>query len=378
MIRVYRYRLCPTRAQDAAMRETLERLRELYNAALQERRDAWQKQRVAIGVYQQGLQLKHLREVRSDYKSIPSLLLEDSLRRLDHAYRAFFRRSKAGHGSPGFPRFKGRGRYRSFAYAGCAGPGRKTRWIVAGGRRLSLTGIGDVRIKLHRPYEGTLKQVSVTLGADGCWYAALCCADVPAKTLPTTGRAVGVDVGIAVFATLDNGEAVENPSPYQSAQRKLKTAQRRVCRRKRGSARRRAAVVLLAKQHDKVARVRRDFHHKVALDLVQRFDSIAVEDLNIKGLAGGMLAKQVHDAGWAQFIEILAGKAESAGRELIKVNPSGTSQECSGCGARVPKALRVRVHSCPHCGLVLDRDHNAAINIRNRAGAQPSGMVANG
>jgi putative transposase len=372
--RVYRYRLYPTRAQDASLRATLEILREVYNAALQERRDAWKKQRVAVRRRDQMLQLKLVRADRADVRAVHVHLLQDACWRLDRAYAAFFRRCKAGE-KLGYPRFKGRGRYRTFTFQDCK---KKRRWLVAGGKRLSLTGIGDVKIKLHRPYEGTLKQVSVTLSGDGHWYALLCCAELPAKPLPATGQCVGVDVGIRAFATLSNGESVENPRPHQAAQRKLKTAQRRVSRRERGSARRRAAVVLLANRHDKVARVRRDFHHKTARDLVQRFDSIAIEDLNIKGLAAGMLAKQVTDAAWAQFISILAYKAESAGRELIKVDPRGTSQECSECGAVVRKSLAVRVHTCPECGLVLDRDHNAAINIGTRAGHALRGGPGNG
>jgi len=319
-------------------------------------------------------QIKEVRCARDEYACIHVHLLQDSITRLDRAYRAFFRRCTAGE-KPGFPRFKGRGRYRTLTFKDCK---TKKRWIVAGDKRLSLAGIGDVKIKLHRPYEGTLKQVSVTLGGDGQWYATFACVDVPAKPLPATGQSVGVDVGISAFATLDNGESVENPRPYEAAQRKLKTAQRRVSRRKRGSSRRCKAVARLASLHDKIARVRRDFHHKTALDLVQRFDSIAVEDLNVKGLAAGMLAKQVHDAGWGQFISILADKAESAGREIIKVDPRGTSQDCSGCGAAVRKMLRVRVHACPECGLVLDRDHNAAINVAIRAGHALRGGLSNG
>jgi putative transposase len=363
MVRVYRYRLYPSRAQDAALRQTLERLRELYNAALQERRDAYQKQGVRLSAYGQMAELRGVREVREDIAGIHVHLLQDAITRLDRAYRAFFRRLKGGE-KPGYPRFRGKGRYRTFTFKDAKN--RNGARLVAGAKRLDLAGIGKVKIKLHRPLQGTIKQIAVTLSGDGHWYAAFVCADVAPQPLAATGARVGIDVGITSFATLSNGEPVENPRPYQCAQRKLKTAQRRVSRRKNGSARRRAAVVLLAKQHDKVQRVRRDFHHKTALRLVERFDSIAVEDLNIRGLAGSMLAKQVHDAGWAQFTTILAGKAESAGREFAKVDPRGTSQDCSGCGTLVRKTLSVRVHACPECGLVMDRDHNAAINVLRR------------
>jgi putative transposase len=363
MLRVYRYRLFPTRAQEQAMHRTLDLLRELYNAALQERRDAYRKLGTSLSAYGQMAELPEVRAVRPDIAEVNSHLLQDVIARLDRAYRAFFRRVKAGE-KAGFPRFKCRNRYRTFTFKD-AGRRRGVQ-LVAGGKRVKVAGIGNVKIKLHRPIEGRIKQASVSLNGDGHWYIAFACDDVPAKPMPATGQSVGVDVGVKTFAALSDGTMVDNPRPYESAQRKLVTAQRKVSRRKRGSSRRRKAVVLLAKQHDRVRRVRLDFHHKVALDLVCRFDSISVEKLNVKGLARMRLAKQVHDAGWAQFATILLAKAESAGREFFAVDPRGTSQECSGCGAVVHKGLGVRVHDCPHCGLVLDRDVNAAMNVQRR------------
>ena len=363
MVRVYRYRIYPTRAQDAALRETLERLRELYNAALQHRRDAYRKSGATVSAYDQMRELAGVREVRPEYASIHTHLLQDAITRLDRAYRAFFRRVKAGE-PPGFPRFKGRGRYRTFTFKDAANHNGVR--LLAGGKRVKLAGIGNVKVKLHRPVGGRIKQASVSLDGDGHWYIAFACADVPARPLPPLDTSVGIDVGITTFAALSDGTMVDNPRPYEMAQRSLATAQRRASRRKRGSKRRRKAVELLAKQSARVQRVRLDFHHKTAHAIVQRFGSIAVEDLNVKGLARMRLAKQVHDAGWAQFTTILANKAESAGREFYRVDPRGTSQECSGCQERVPKGLRVRVHACPHCGLVLDRDVNAAVNVQAR------------
>jgi putative transposase len=370
LLRFYRYRLYPTRAQDERMRWTCERLRELYNAALEERRGAYRTQRVSLSVYGQMAELKAVREVRPEYASIHVHLLQDTIARLDRAYRGFFRRLKAGD-KPGFPRFRGRGRYASFTFKDCK---TKKRWLVAGGARLDLTGIGQVKIKMHRPLDGVLKQVTVSLGGDGHWYASMCCDEVPRRPLPPAGADVGIDVGITHFATLSTGEHIANPRHYEHAQAKLASAQRVVSRRKnKRSNRRRKAVALLRGAHAKIQRARRDHHHKCALDLVRRFDRIAIERLNVKGLAGGMLAKQVRSAAWAQFTTILSNKAECAGRELVAVDPRGTSQECSGCGAVVKKDLRARIHSCPGCGLVLDRDENAARNIRARA--EPSGRV---
>lgn len=369
VLRVYRYRLHPTRAQEAVLHAMLWRLRELYNAALQERRDAYQKCGVSIGAYQQMAQLKDVRAEREDIAAIHTHLLQDAITRLDRAFRAFFRRVKAGE-KPGYPRFKGQGRYHTFTFKDAAK--RNGVRFVAGGRRLYVHGVGNVRIRLHRPMQGTLQQVSITLSG-GHWYACMVCDEVPVRPLPKTGESVGVDVGITTFAALSTGEQIESPRPFRAAQRKLARQQRVVSRRKKRSVRRRKAVQVLAGQHARVARIRSAFHHRTAKALVERFDSIAVEDLNVKGLAGGMLAKHVHDAAWAQFISILAGKAECAGRELLKVDPRGTSQECSGCGAVVRKTLAERVHRCS-CGTVLDRDHNAALNVQRRGRRRRGGL----
>ena len=374
MVRVYRYRLYPTRAQDAAMRETLVRLRELYNAALQHRRDAYRKAGESVSAYAQMRELAGVREARPEYREIHTHLLQDVITRLDRAYRAFFRRVKAGE-KAGFPRFKGRGRYTTFTFKDAKNHNGVR--LLAGGKRVKLTGIGNVKVKLHRPIEGAIKQASVTLSGDGHWDIAFVCDDVPAKPLPKTGRTVGIDVGITTFAAMSDGATVDNPRVYESAQRDLAKAHRRVARRKRGSKRRRKAVALLAKQSARVQRTRLDFHHKTAVAIVAHFDSIAVEDLNVKGLARMRLAKQVHDAAWAQFTTILASKAECAGREFFKVDPRGTSQECSHCGEVVRKGLHVRVHECPHCGYVLDRDVNAARNVETR-GQRVRGGIANG
>jgi putative transposase len=304
-----------------------------------------------------------VREVRPEYKLIHTHVLHNVITRLELAYRGFFRRLRAGE-KPGFPRFKGRGSYRTFTFTDAGD--RNGVGLVAGGKRVRIFGVGNVKIKLHRPIEGRIKQASVTLCSDGHWYIAFACADVPAKPLPPTGASVGVDVGITTFAALSDGTLIANPRPYESAQYALAKANRRVARRKRWSGRRRKAVALLAKQHCRVARIRRDFQHKLALELVRQYDAIYFEDLNIAGLSRMVRAKQVRDAAWGLFGLITSSKAECAGRWFSRSNPCGTSQTCSGCGKPVPKGLAVRVHSCPHCGLVLDRDVNAARNIESR------------
>jgi putative transposase len=239
---------------------------------------------------------------------------------------------------------------------------------------LSLSKVGRIRLRLHRPLEGTPKTVTVSHEVDG-WYACFSCADVPIAPLPPTGQETGIDVGLKVFLITADGESVENPRHYRTAERALSKAQRRVSRRTKGSKRRRKAVALLKRAHQQVQRQRRDFHQKTALRLLRTYDTIYLEDLRVANMGRNhSLAKSISDAGWAQFRIILEGKAAYAGRRVIAVPPAYTSQDCSGllpdggrCTQRVAKSLSVRTHVCPSCGLVLDRDENAVLNSR-RAG----------
>lgn len=347
---------------------------ELYNAALQERRDAYRMAGISLSAASQMAQLPEIKKLRPEYKDIGSQVLQDVIQRLDRAYQAFFRRVKAGE-APGFPRFRSHRRYDSLTF-------KQAGWKLEG-RRLRLQGIGTLRLFLSRPIEGTVKTVTLRRDRCGDWFAVFSCDDVPTKPRPETGRAVGIDVGLEKFLATSDGEFVENPRHLRRQEAALKRTQRRVSKRKRGAQRRRKMVQTLARRHRKVQRSRRDFHFKTALRLVRSCDQIAVEALNVRGLSRGMLAKSVQDAGWRQFLDILTGKAEEAGREIVAVNPRGTSQVCSGCGCepKERKSLSVRIHRCLECGLVLDRDTNAARNIlhlaapneRGRAGPSASG-----
>jgi putative transposase len=339
----------------------LARLAELHNAAVEERRDAWKMCRKSIRFFDQVRQLKDIKRDRPEYAKLGSQVLENCLKRVDLAFQAFYRRVRAGQ-TPGYPRFKSARRYDSLTFRqGCG-------WKLDG-RRLAMQGIGSAKVFLSRPVAGTIKTVTLRRDACGDWWVTFSCEDVPAEPLPATGQSVGVDVGLSHFATLSTGDAIENPRPARIAEVRVRHAQRGVSKRKRGSNRQRKAGRVVARHHRRVANVRRDFHWKLARKLVERYDRIAVEDLNVAGLAGGMLAKSVHDAAWGDFLHALASEAEKAGRELVVVDPRGTSQQCSGCGATVSKTLAERTHTCS-CGLVLDRDHNAALNILARGIAQ--------
>lgn len=321
---------------------------------MQERRDAYQRGELSLTYYDQANQLKAIRTA-GDLGLANFSAAQDVLRRVDKTFNAFFRRVKSGAKKPGYPRFKSRRRFDSYTFPrwgdGC-------RLTDAG--RLYLQGIGHLKVKWHRPFDGTTKTVTVKRQA-GKWFVCFSVESI-AEALPATDAVVGIDVGLTSFATLSTGETIDNPRHYRKAQGTLRIAQRRVARRQRGGRNRRKAVVLLQKAHAHVQNQRADFHHKAARALVDTYGMIAVEDLNIKGLASGMLATSVNDAGWSAFINKLANKAAEAGRLLVKVNPRGTSQTCL-CGAPVPKTLSQRWHECVACGLSADRDHVSAQRI---------------
>lgn len=371
MVRVYRFRLYPNRVQETKLHETMELLRQLYNGVLQERRGAYQKQRITLSEYNQMRELKDVRVVCPEYQSIHIHLLQDAVTRAARAYKTLFRVIRDGKRG-GLPRFKGPGRYRSFMFKDVV---RKNgARLDSAGSRIHLSKIGHIKVKLHRPVEGTIQQIGVMLGGDGHWYTNVICKDVPVVALSKTGNTVGIDVGIRNFAALSDGTLVPNPRHYERFHPRIAHTQRTIAKRKRGSGRRHKMVELLHLQRHRMSSTRRDFHHKLANDLVRDFDVLSVEDLNLAGLVHGFAARQVLDAAWGSFIRILAYKAESAGRELVRVDPRGTSQVCSGCGERVPKGPTVQVHRCPYCGYTSDRDINAARNIQRLGHSLRGGM----
>ena len=355
--KTYKYKLKPTPEQEQAMAFVVRRCRELYNAGLQERRDAWQKCGVSITAAGQSAQLPTIKQVRPEYRDVHAQVLQDVLTRLDRAFQTFFRRVKAGE-TPGYPRFHGANRYNSFTSKQFGNGATLDKGFLA------LSKIGRIAVRWSRPLEGTPKTVTISREADG-WYACFSCEGVPMQPLPVTGKETGIDLGLESFATLADGSQIANPRILRLAERRLKQAQRRVSRRKQGSHRRRKAVRLLARAHQKVRPARRDFQHKVAVGLVQQYDTIYHEDLQTAHLLKNHhLAKSIADAGWSAFLSILAFKAVCAGKRAVAVPPAYTSQRCSGCGVIVHKGLSVRWHACPACGASLHRDHNVAKSIQ--------------
>lgn len=357
-MKAYKFKLKINQAFVSKCEQTLSVCRELYNAGLQERRDAYAIARKRINFHKQAIQLPEIKLIREDFDGVHSQVLQDILRRLSKAFDAFFRRVKSS-AEPGYPRFKGKHRFNSFTYP-------QSGFRLAGDK-LTLSKIGSCRLRLSREIDGKIKTCTIKRQVDG-WFVIFT-AETPTKPLPKTGDATGIDVGIENFATLADGQIIENPHYLQSAQREIAIAQRQVSKKKLRGSNRGKAARLLARKHLKVTNQRRDFLHKLSNRLVAEYDTIAVEDLKIKGLVKNHhLARAISDAAWGTFVQILSCKAEGAGKRVVTVPAAFTSQDCSQCGARVKKALAVREHRCIGCGFVAHRDHNAAINILARTG----------
>lgn len=374
----YQYRLRPTKAQVRALDHQLYLAARLYNAALEQRKLVWVQHREPLGYREQAAELKALRQELPEYGELNHTALQNVLRRLNRAFARFL--AGIGRGEKvGYPRFKKPNRFRTLEFT--YGDGARLLPDGRGGQVLRLQGVGWVRLLWHRdlPREARVKRVWVTRKADG-WYATFS-LEVPVEALrrplPSTGKAVGVDVGLENLLALSDGNLIDNPRWLREAERQLAEKQRVLSGKQEGSRRWRGLKGRIARLHQRVARKRRDFYLKLAWDLVREHDLIAVEDLNVKGLAQGTLAKATHDAGWGVFLrEILPHIAWKAGREVVFVNPNRTSQTCASCGARVPKPLSERFHACPSCGYTAHRDVNAAQVVLMRARSGPTGALA--
>ena len=377
----YQYKLRPNKHQVEVIEKWLDLLRHQYNYRLSERFNWYEQNRSSINFcplichlpklkenpdyYSQKKDLINTKKLFSEYKNIHSQVLQDVIKRVKLTFDRWLKGDKNQKRS-GKPRFKGAGRYHSFTY-----PQMKQNCINA--QKIKLSKIGEIKFVQHRPIpEGfKVKTATVIRKANG-YYVILSLEDktVPSsdiRIIPQSDNTLGIDMGLKAFLIDSEGEEVKIPQYYRQAQKQLRVKQKAVSRKTKGSNRRKKAIKLLAKRHQKVANTRRDFHHKIANNLLKNHDVIAHEKLNIKGLAKSYLSKSVNDAGWGQFLTILASKAEKAGLLTVAVKPDGTSQECSCCGHIVKKTLSDRWHSCPHCGFEADRDKNAAINIKNRA-----------
>lgn len=357
MRRSFKYRLYPTKAQKIVLNDLLMVARRLYNAALEQRRWIYRDHGISIGYFDQAAQLKEARDADGKLRLLNYSACQDVLRRLKKSFDGFFRRIKRGE-TPGYPRFKSADRFDSITFPSY-GDGVKLS------EKLYVQNVGWLKVKLHRAVEGKIKTVALKREA-GDWYAVFSCDEVePALWHPMPDREVGIDMGLTSYAALTTGEKIDNPRWYRKAEARLKNAQRELSRKKRGSKRRQKAKRRVACLHAKTANQRKDFQRKLVHRIVSENSLIAAEDLGAKEMtekSSTGMAKSIQDASWGKFLSILAYKAEEAGRRFVKVPPQGTSSTCFRCGAYRKKDLSERTHSCP-CGLVLDRDVHASLNI---------------
>jgi len=350
----YKYRLYPTNGQLAMFNSTLNLCRWVYNETLAVRKNAWGQEAKSITRYDTTKMLPVWKIQKPELASVYSQVLQDVCTRVDLAFQSFFRRVKAGE-KPGYPRFKGYGRYDSFTYP------QKGFELLDNG--LLLSKIGAIKIIKHRPIEGKIKTLTIRRDRIGNWYACFSC-EVEPKPLPNSDKAVGIDVGLNSFATFSNGEKIDNPRFFRCDEKELAKAQRKLSKAEKGTQEREKRRKAVAHIYQRITNRRKDFAHKLSRNIVNEYGIIAFEKLNEKGmLKNHYLAKSISDAAWNQLIQYTQYKAVDAGRECVLVDPKNTSQRCSRCGMIVKKSLSVRVHKCPTCGLVIDRDENAAINI---------------
>ncbi len=355
-VKTFKYRLKPSKSQRTKLNRTLDLCRWVFNETLATRKNTWEQEKKTLSLYDTNKRLPFWKAEHPELVSVHSQVLQNVQERVDLAFKAFFRRVKAGE-KPGYPRFRGYGRYASFTFK------QSGFELLPAGKGLLISKIGAVRIVLHRPIEGRVKTLTVQRDAVGNWYACFAC-EVDPEPLPYNEVAVGVDVGLESFATLSNGMKIENPRFFRHDEKELAKVQRLLSKAEKGTperAKRRKAVQHV---HQRIANRRKDFAHKVSREWVGSFGMIAFEKLHVRNmLQNHCLAKSIADAAWNQLITYTTYKAENAGRRVVSVDPRNTSRMCSCCGTMVEKSLSVRVHQCPVCGLVMDRDENASHNI---------------
>jgi len=366
MHKSYRYRIYPTKSQRSVLDQNLELCRQVYNDTLALRKNAYEKDGKSISLYETNSILVSWKAQRPELKQVYSQVLQNVQGRVDLAFKAFFRRVKNGE-EPGYPRFKGYGRYDSITY-------KQLGFGIKDGK-LHLAKIGDIKIKLHRPIEGTIKTCTIRRMPTGKWFACFS-VEIEDTSLPPwkDGAVVGIDVGLASFATFSNGEKIANPRFFREEEKELARVQRKHSKAPKGTPERKKALKVVERVHERISNRRTDFAHQISHRLVDQFGFIAFEDLNIQNmLKNHCLAKSISDVAWGMLVKATESKAAYAGSTVVLVDPRNTSQMCSRCGLIVKKDLSERVHRCPECGLSMDRDLNAAINIL-RLGLQSVGI----
>jgi putative transposase len=365
MLKSYHYRIYPTKSQISTLNRHLEICRHVYNDTLAYRKQSWETSKTNISLFDTNKLLPQWKKEHPEYKGVFSQVLQNCQVRVDLAYKSFFRRVKNGE-NPGYPRFKGYGRYDSITYPQL---GFK---ISPENEDVHLSKIGTIKTTFHRESEGTPKTLTVRKTPTGKWYVSIVCEYTPRANLPECDKIVGIDVGISSFATLSDGTHISNPKFYEIEEKSLAKSQRKLSKLEKGTHARLYQRKVVARIHERIRDNRNDFAHKLSRKFVNEYGVICIEDLDINNMISKentnsttSLSKRISDVSWNTFMNYLVYKAEEAGRHVIKVDPRNTSQMCSRCG-KLPqkvKSLSDRIHLCTYCGYKEDRDVNAAINI---------------
>ena len=365
MLKTYKYRLSPTKNQTTKLFQTLEECRWLYNHFLEERKTSWENEKKSLNYYSQAVSIVKLKQDRQTLSDIHSQVLQNVAVRVDLAFKAFFRRVKAGE-KAGYPRFKSKGCYDSITFP-------QTGFEITE-QGLKLSKIGTIKIKLHRQPEGITKTCTIRRSATGKWYVCFSCI-TENKPLPKSDKTIGIDVGLTSFVTFSDGSKTANPRFFRKDEKDLAKAQKKLSKAEKGTHERKKRRKAVAKVHERISNRRNNFAHQEARKIVNQYGVICIEDLSVNQMVHNRcLSKSISDAAWSQFAQYLSYKAENADRTLVKINPAYTSQTCSQCGHREAKKLSDRVHHCSCCGFVCDRDHNASLNIL-RLGTQSLGLA---
>ena len=374
MNKTYQFRLYPTKKQQTKLNHWLALCCEVFNAALQERRDAYRMAGVSLGYSHQCAELPGCKEARPELSQVNSQVVQDAVKRVDLAFAAFVRRCEAGE-KPGYPRFRPRFRYDSLTFKQY---GNSFSLESLGKQRgkLILSKIGHVKMVMHRHMSGTPKTAIVKRTPTGKWFVSITCEQVEPITLPPSEERVGIDVGLKYFAYLSTDEHIENPQFFREEEKALGKAQHRLSKAERGTRQREKRRRVVARIHERIKNRRQNFIQQQVARLLKRFGFIAVEALVVRSMVKNpKLAKSIADAAWSMFFTHLTLKAEEAARCVVKVPPAYTTQACSQCGQRQNIPLSVRVYECPQCGLGIDRDHNASLNILAQAVGRHGGVI---
>ena len=365
--KTFHYRIYPTKKQETTLTHWLKLLCETYNAALQERRDAYRMAGKSIGFSHQCAELPECKEMRPDLAEVPSQVLQDAVKRVDLAFDGFFRRCASGE-KPGYPRYRSHFRYDSMTFKQYGNSFEVSASAQKNRGTLMLAKLGQVKMVMHRPLAGTPKTAIVKRTPTGKWFVSISCEDVPKENVPKPDKAVGIDVGLKTFAYLSDGTSIANPRFFRQEETNLAKAQRKRDKAPKKSQERKKLNKRVARVHERTKHRRKNFAHQHSRRIVNTSDLIAVEALIVRNMVKNpKLSKSIADAAWSQFFAFLCSKAEEAGRTVVKVNPAYTSQRCSCCGHVQEMPLSVRIYECPNCGLVIDRDHNGSKNILDEA-----------